>query len=177
MAGLYVELTVESDSGVNGDLDLVYDQEFVSAPLDHSASMQGQPQHPPKQGGQEPASSAVIDRHDVGVMQALSYAAALAGQAGHWSNDQLDKFRCERCGPDHWHVTPRSGYRVTRTLSFAKHGRVRLGVRKEARGCTVAGMTTTAGPSPPVQVTLDLEERIVDAAEVIADWAALAGIP
>jgi hypothetical protein len=82
LAGLYVELLVQSDSGVDEDLDRVFDQEFVSAPLDRSASMQGNPQNAPSQGRQEPATVARIDRHDVGVEQAIDYAAALAGQVG-----------------------------------------------------------------------------------------------
>jgi hypothetical protein len=178
MAGLYVELVVKSDSGIDADLDEVLDQEFVSAPLDHSASMHGDPHNPPDQGAEESAISAILDRHDIGVEQVLDYAAALAGQMGHWSNDQLDRFRCRRCDPDpgQWHVTPMSGYRVTRTIFQGKHNRIRLRVRKEARPCTVAGVTTAAGPSPAIEVVLDLERRTLDAEEVANEWAALAGI-
>lgn len=176
MAGMYVEVLVESDSGVNGDLDQVLDQEFVSAPLNHSASMHGQPQNAPNQAGPEIAIHAIIDRHDIGVSQAIDYAAALGAQSGHWSNDQLDKFRCDRCDPDHWHVTPKSGYRVTRTIFRGKHNRIRLRVNKEARNCTVAGVPSGPGPSPPLEVVLDLERRTVDAVEGMADIAALAGV-
>ena len=38
-AGLYVEITIKSDSGFDDDLDHVIDQEMVSAPMDRSASM------------------------------------------------------------------------------------------------------------------------------------------
>jgi hypothetical protein len=176
MAGMYVELRIESDSGVDGDLDQVFDQEFVSAPLDHSKSMQGQPQNPPKQGGQEPATNALMDRHDIGVIQVITFAASLGTQSGHWSNDQLDKFCCQRCDPDNWHVISRSGYRVTRTISRGKHNRIRLSVIKEARGCTVEGVATAPGPSPTFEVLLDLEQRTVGANEELAELAALAGI-
>src|SRR5262249_32776245 len=130
----------------------------------------------PKQGKQEPATKALIDRHDIGVMQAIGYAEGLGAQSGHWSNDQLDKFCCKRCDPDNWHVTPRSGYRVTRTIFRGKHNRIRLRVKKEARGCTVEGVTTTPGPSPILVVVLDLEQRTVDPEEAFAEMAALAGI-
>ena len=178
MAGLYVELLVKSDSDVAADLDQVLDQEFVSAPLDRSASMQGTPHNPPDQSKKQPATSAILDRHDIGVEQALDFATALAGQVGHWSNDQLDKFRCRRCAPDpgQWHVTPMSGYRVTRTIFLGRHNRVRLRVRKEARPCTVADVTTTAGPFAVIEVVLDLERRTLDAEAVADEWAALAGL-
>jgi hypothetical protein len=176
LAGLYVELLVKSDSVVDEDLDRVLDQEFVSAPLDRSASMQGQPQNAPSQGGQEPATTARIDRHDVGVEQAIGYAAGLAGQVGHWSNDQVDKFRCQRCDMPEWHVIPASGYRVTRVISRAKNDRIRLRVTKEPTRCQVAGVEAQPGPSPKIEVTLDLEQRVVEAEEGLQEWQALAGI-
>jgi hypothetical protein len=175
-AGLYVELLVKSDSGVDEDLDRVLDQEFVSAPLDRSASMQGNPQNAPDQGQQEPATLARIDRHDVGVEQAIGYAAGLAGQVGHWSNDQVDKFRCERCNMPEWQVIPASGYRVTRVISRAKDDRIRLRVTKEPTRCGVAGVVADPGPSQKIEVTLDLEQRVVEAEEGQLEAQALAGL-
>ncbi|HEV8068330.1 MAG TPA: hypothetical protein VGP76_11385 [Planctomycetaceae bacterium] len=176
MAGLYVELLVKSDSGVDEDLDMVLDEEFLSLPLDHSASMQGHPHNAPNPGRQQPATLARIDRHDVGEEQAIGYAATLAGQVGHWSNDQLDKFRCQRCNMPQWRVIPASGYRVTRVISLAKNDRIRLRVTKEPTQCQVDGVEADPGPSPKIEVTLDLEQRIVPAEEGQLEAQALAGI-
>jgi hypothetical protein len=175
-AGLYVEITIKSDSGFEEDLDHVIDQEVVSAPVDHSVSMNGQPHGPPQQADEEPATNAHIDRHNTSMEQALEYAEMLAGRIGSWANCQLDRFRCERCGMENWQAIAASGYRLTRILSRTKFGRIRFRISKEATNCVVNDLTADAGPSPRIEVVLDIERRVVEAAEGMAEMQALAGI-
>ena len=59
------------------------------------------------------------------------------------ANDQLDRFRCERCGMEDWQAIAASGYRLTRMLSRTKFGRIRLRITKEAAKCVVNDFVAT----------------------------------
>jgi len=88
--GMYIEIRIKSDSGVDGDLNQVTDQEQVSEGRDHSPLLNGYPA-----GGEtadpEPAHTARFDRHRnlLGDIRSIDHDR-LHGQPGSWSNDQLD---------------------------------------------------------------------------------------
>jgi len=166
---MYIVIRVESESGVDTDLNEVTDQEQVSNALAKSALLDPI-DFEPETADPEPADATRFDRHrheinHIGVLD----RDVLHGQPGHWANDQLDVFVCRRCGmavgaPS---AIPRSGYRITRMITTVGHDRLRFTVRKESRGCDVGTWTTDAGPSGPFEVTHDIEVTLPKGIEAL----------
>jgi hypothetical protein len=177
LVGLFVSLRVVSDSGVDSDLDHVQDQELVSEPREHSASMQGNPQGHPNIAISQRATEARLDRHDSALDDIVRYAGALNGRTGWWANDQLDTFVCERCHMTEPAVVPNSGYRIVRSIRRSADSRIRFRISKDAARCTVTDATSNIdyesepGPSPRNEAELDLERVELD-----LDYAAMAGL-
>ncbi len=57
---------------------------------------------------------------------------------------------------------PRSGYRITRTVSTSGSGRLLFRIRKERQPCTVRQFHTDEGSSGPFELTLDAEVIVPD---------------
>lgn len=161
--GMKVWMRVESDSGQTADLDAVEEREQVSGNINYSGALTKAPP-PPKPSGYQPAANVEPDRHRlrIDVTNALDQAQ-LHGQQGGWSNDQLDVLICPRCGITEQHPAPirNSGYRVTRTILTDGQNRLKLRVTKQAMQCTVGVFTSAAGPSPPLQVELEVPRQQV----------------
>jgi hypothetical protein len=155
--GMYISIGIVADSGATADLDRVADQERVTGGRDQSPLLANYIAQP-EIGNIEPAHTAHFDRHrhDVAHIRTLD-DTILRGQPGQWSNDQLDIFRCERCGMQHFVAIRNSGYRITRRISSFPPNRLRFSVIKEARKSTVDEWTSGAGPSQVYAVDLDLE--------------------
>ena len=153
--GMCVSVTVLSDSGDTAQLNEVMEKELVSAACDHTASLGGVPKGRFNQNVNfKPAHTVPPDNHTVPVAQALILDRdRLHGASGSWSNDQLDIFRCRRCGMTHPAPIRRSGYRIIRTV-FTEGGQLRVTVRKEPRNVTVDDIPAAAGPSAVMEMTL-----------------------
>lgn len=161
--GMYISIGVVSDSGKTSDLDRVLDQERVSVGRDQSESLQKYSADPDI-GKFESAATARFDRHrhDVSHLRELN-DTILRGQPGEWSNYQLDVFRCERCGMEHFVSIPNSGYRITRRITSAPPNRLRFSVTKTACDSSVDDWKSDSGPSDPQRVTIDVEMTPVKA--------------
>jgi len=166
--GMYISIGVVSDSGVTADLDQVSDQERVSGGRDQSALLVAYVVAPVIAGA-EPAHLARFDRHRHRPDHIrLLENTVLRGQAGEWSNDQLDVFVCGRCTMQASVAIPNSGYRITRRIWSATLNRLRFSVTKTGRGCTVDQWSTGSGPSDSYSVTLDVEWDVPNEAEQVA---------
>src|SRR5205823_327408 len=116
MVGMKVWMHLQSDSGVDEDLTEVDEREHVS-PNGHFTGALHHAPPPPGVSGWQGATEVQPDRHRlrVDVINALNQTQ-LQGNPGGWANDQLDAFRCCRCGMAHPAVIRRSGYRLTRDI-------------------------------------------------------------
>ena len=154
LVGMFIRLGIVSDSGDDNDLNEVVDQELLSEPRDHSASMQGNPHGHSQTAKSQRASEATLDLHDSALSTVLQYARALQGRVGWWANDQLDTFVCQRCGMTEPAVIPNSGYRLIRSIARSLGNRIRFRVAGAdgmyCEGCRHGGGTRVSpGPSPP----------------------------
>jgi hypothetical protein len=92
------------------------------------------------------------DRHTTGrITTHAKDHHRLRGAEGSWSNDQLDVFRCKRCGSNTEGVLiPQSGYRLTRTI-FTEAGQLKVQFRKDQFATVVSGLSAEPGLTPRIE--------------------------
>jgi hypothetical protein len=147
MHGMQVDLTVESDSGQNMDLNRVVEWEVLSGCINPTGSMVGAVISPPPVPAHI-ANAVEPDRHRSERNWVLQiHDRPQGGGPGAWCIDQLDVFMCLRCGMSHARVIPQSGYRVTRTIWSGPAMAVSLEVRKTPQVVTIEGYVAQEGPS------------------------------
>lgn len=174
--GMFIQIRVLSDSSEVNDLFLVEDQERVSENRNHSPALNGKPTSKSCIAGSENVKEFMFDRHRIEWSTFVLIAKQLTGVDGGWCNDQLDLFKCPRCGMKDWNVICDSGYRIEREFFTNDSGRRRYRIRKYPMDVSVDNYQSAAGLSDAYELEFDVEVILATADDNQVDWTKLAGI-
>ncbi|MEE6283160.1 hypothetical protein [Georgenia sp. MJ170] len=144
-AGMSIDITLTSSSGVDADMATVQDSEQVSPSLNHTGSYLGEVPGPGNTSGYMPGHPIPPDRHSSGKAQIVNLADNHGGN-GTQDFEQLDSFTAPAAGITTPQAVPASGYLIRRFIT-ATGTEIKFRVEKSPRAVTVGGFTTTAGPS------------------------------
>lgn len=166
VAGMLVQIRITSDSGAVSDLDLIRDLELVSDLYGYEGPGVANWPAKPQTAKSEPIRAYMTDTHTTALAMLKGHVRRFQKQAGRWCNDQLDVFSCPRCGmqPDvheSYVVIPNSGFIVERRFYPSIEGRIRHTIRKYPASVQIGSSYSDAGPGETLEITLDIQDRLV----------------
>lgn len=142
-AGMAIDITLTSSSGVDADMAAILDSEQVGTSVNHTGSYTKEPSRRSSNSGYMTGHPIPADRHSESKAEIIRIADANGG-AGSYEREQLDTWKPNASGTAA--AIPASGYFIRRLIIVAGTG-IRLRTEKGPRAVTVNGFTTTAGPS------------------------------
>lgn len=144
-AGMAIDITLTSSSGLDADMAAVQDSEQVSASLNHTGSYVHIPSERSNNSGYMPGHPIPADRHSEGKARVIDCADNHGGN-GSMEREQLDSFTAPAAGITTPTAVPNSGYVIKRIITVTGTA-ISFRLHKSARAVTVNGFTTAPGPS------------------------------
>jgi hypothetical protein len=145
-AGMAIDITLTSSSGIDADMASVQDSEQVSASINHTGSYAHLPPSHSSNSGYMPGYPIPPDQHSEPKARIIDCADNHGGN-GSMDREQLDTFMAPAAGITTPTVIPNSGYLIRRIITIAGT-QIKFRLHKSPKACTVNGFTTAAGPSP-----------------------------
>ncbi len=143
-AGMAIDITLTSSTGVDADMAAILDSEQVSSSVNHTGSYSKVPSRRSNNSGYMPGHPIPADRHSESKADIIDTADNHGGN-GSFERLQLDTWKPNAAGAEA--AIPNSGYFIKRSIITNGTG-IRYRTEKGPRAVSANGFSSTAGPSP-----------------------------